>query len=136
MSAPVGRRAVDVASPQRGGIRIVLDERPGAVVVATTGNLDVYTVPTFWEAVRPLLDGSGPLVVDLTGIALIDSSGLAALVGLRNHLVQDGRRLGIACGRSARILRVTGLWASFVCAADLGGVLDRLGVPRREPSVT
>ena len=66
------------------------------------------------------------VVVDVTGIDLLDSAGLGALVSLRNRLRQDGHRLGVAFGRSASVFRVAGLSSAFVGAADSDAVLSRL----------
>ncbi|MEW6582415.1 MAG: STAS domain-containing protein [Actinomycetota bacterium] len=127
MSATIGLAVPPAAAdlmPE--GIRVTAHDRPGALVIRVAGNLDVYTVPGFRRAVEPHLAGAGPVVVDLTAVRLLDSTGLGALVTVRNRLLDDGRRLGLACGRSARIIQVTGLWPTFVCATDLAAVLALL----------
>jgi len=105
---------------------LTVEERSDALVVALARNLDIYTVPKLWRALESLLPGNGTVVVDLTGIDLIDSAGLGALVSLRNRLGHDGHRLGVAFGRSASVFRVAGLSSAFVGAADSAAVLSRL----------
>jgi anti-sigma B factor antagonist len=53
--------------------------------------------------------GSGRLVVDLSGVELIDATGLGVLVGSHRRARLAGRRLVLrdASPRAARILRLT-----------------------------
>jgi anti-sigma B factor antagonist len=58
-----------------------------------------------------LVTGSGPLLVDLSDVQLIDATGLGVLVGANRLANQLGRRL-VLCGvppRLRRILLVTRL---------------------------
>jgi anti-anti-sigma factor len=113
-------------APPAGEIRVEVAERPEAVVVTLAGNLDVYTCPQLWRAVEPLLPGARDVVVDLRGVRFLDSAGLGTLVSLRNRLAPHGRRVGLACGRSARVIEIAGLAPAFVCEIELAAVLDRL----------
>lgn len=108
------------------GIAITVTERPEAGVVVLDGNLDVYTTRAFWRGVEPLLPGARDVVVDLRRVRFLDSAGLGTLVSLRNRLAREGRRVGLACGRSMRVIDIAGLAPAFVCDAELGPVLARL----------
>lgn len=55
------------------------------------GDLDQTTVHRFDEAVRPVIAGAGPLVLDLSGVRFLDSSGVRSLVKL--GLSMQGRAL-------------------------------------------
>ncbi|WP_424952829.1 STAS domain-containing protein [Deinococcus sp.] len=78
------------------------------LVCRLEGRLDAYQVPRLKEALEPL---DRALHLDLSGVSFIDSSGLAALIGLYKRAreigvgfelsgIQDGVRL---------ILEITGL---------------------------
>jgi anti-sigma B factor antagonist len=69
----------------------VTSERHGeAVVITATGELDLAVVGQMEEALaEEALDGAGSVVVDLTGLEFMDSSGLRALLLCSERL---GRR--------------------------------------------
>lgn len=68
------------------------DER--TFIVSLSGNFDAVTLPDFSRALRHVLaSGVREVVVDLTGLATIDRSGMAALLGLDERLEHSGRRL-------------------------------------------
>jgi anti-sigma B factor antagonist len=87
--------------------------RTGQVcTLAVTGEVDVYTSPVLKSyIVSALDDGCTDLVVDLEGVAFIDSSGLGVLVsGLRRVKEQAGS-MRLVCTRDSilKIFRITGL---------------------------
>jgi anti-sigma B factor antagonist len=47
-----------------------------------SGELDRSTTDRFDEAVRDVIAGSGPLVLDLSGVRFLDSSGVRSLIKL------------------------------------------------------
>jgi anti-sigma B factor antagonist len=53
---------------------------PGCELLTLEGELDLAAAPAVTEAVDALADPSRPLVIDLTGLRFIDSSGIHALV--------------------------------------------------------
>lgn len=55
------------------------------------GDLDQTTADRFDEAVRPVIAGTGPLVLDLSRVRFLDSSGVRSLVKL--GLSMQGRAL-------------------------------------------
>jgi anti-anti-sigma factor len=54
----------------------------GAAVVRCTGRLISDTTPLLKAEVKPLLQTHRQVILDLTDLSLMDSSGLGALVGL------------------------------------------------------
>jgi anti-sigma B factor antagonist len=54
----------------------------GRVVSETSGHLK--------EAVKPLLSAGGRIVLDLTDVSYMDSSGLGTLVGLKVSALREG----------------------------------------------
>ena len=94
------------------------------VLVALQGEFDVYTSPAFREHVRRYDPAEVQLVIDLTGVRLLDSAGLEALTSLRNDLRRSGGRLGLICPRHdlARLFWMTGLRPGFAFGEDLATV--------------
>jgi anti-sigma B factor antagonist len=80
--------------------------------LALTGRLDVSSVADVRAALHDAIDcGTGDLVVDLSGVELIDATGLGVLLGADRRAKQQGRRIVLrdAAPRVRRILRVTRL---------------------------
>jgi anti-sigma B factor antagonist len=56
-------------------------------VVAVTGEVDLYTAPRLWETLDSAIAGTPrELVVDLSGVDFLDSSGLKVLVRAHKRL--------------------------------------------------
>lgn len=93
----------------------VADRRDGgrrSAVVTLQGELDVYTVSTVRATLDELLvDGASPVVVDLTGLTFMDSSGLGTLVAAHKKARVLRSALAVVCadGVVLRLLSVTGL---------------------------
>jgi anti-anti-sigma factor len=89
-------------------------------LVAIAGEVDVATVPRVSAALEAEPAASaGAIVVDLTGVTFIDSTGLGALVRLEHALAARAGRLAIACpeGPARLLFDVTGLAEQLsVCA--------------------
>jgi anti-anti-sigma factor len=86
------------------------DER--STVVAVRGELDLTTAPELLHALSVAIDSGRPvLVVDLSGVAFCDSSGLSALVRTRNRLDEIGGVVGLvgATPIVQRVLDISGL---------------------------
>ena len=67
--------------------------QPGALV-ALSGRLGAATVADVRTALADeIVRGSGDLVVDLTGVELVDATGLGVLVGTHRRADRAGRRL-------------------------------------------
>jgi anti-sigma B factor antagonist len=80
--------------------------------IALSGRLDVSAVSEVRAAVHRALDlGTGDLVVDLSGVEVLDAAGLGVLMGADRRAKLIGRRIVLrdAAPRVMRILRVTRL---------------------------
>lgn len=87
-------------------------EVDGFHVVAATGELDVYTAPLLEEALGESIDKRQfRLVVDLSGVSFLDSTGLGLLVkALKWTREHDGAlRIVVSAERILKVFRVTGL---------------------------
>jgi anti-sigma B factor antagonist len=70
---------------------------PGVVSIAGSGRLNMVSAPTLREVVNTAIgEGHSRVVVDLSDIEFIDSSGLGALVGCLKSARQAGGDLKIA----------------------------------------
>ena len=110
-SARVISRRAGRAAPGRGGFRISRVRLGGGVVVEVAGELDVCSSHTLREKLSAAADsGASPLVVDLTELRFIDSTGLGVLVMLWRRLEPEAG-LAIICpeGRVCRTLALAGL---------------------------
>lgn len=68
--------------------RVELSRQGGCVIAAAAGEIDLATAPVLVEAVESDLGPPGPtrVVIDLSEVSFIDSSGLNALVRLQRVL--------------------------------------------------
>lgn len=80
--------------------------------VALSGRLDVHSVADVRTVLHAAIDaGDGDLVVDLSGVDLVDATGLGVLVGADRRAKLAGRRVVLrdVRPRLLRILRATRL---------------------------
>jgi anti-sigma B factor antagonist len=85
-------------------------------VVTLHGEADIYSAPLLRDGLATLLEsGARAVVVDLTDVAFLDSTGLGELVSARNRAVEGAQAFPIACddGRILKLFRITGLEQVF-----------------------
>jgi anti-sigma B factor antagonist len=81
-------------------------------IVQVAGEVDVYTAPMLREQIRDLAaKGAAHLIVDLTEVEFLDSTGLGALVGGLKRVRDVGGSLAlvISTPRILRVFEITGL---------------------------
>lgn len=110
------------------GLDVTTEARNGVTLVVLGGELDIYTVAGFRQYLEGLDATATPLVIDLTDVTLLDSSGLGALVSLLNRVRAGDGKLGLVCPhrRLRRVFEITGLRRAFVFGDDLPAVLAGL----------
>jgi anti-sigma B factor antagonist len=89
---------------------------PEEAVVAMTGELDLQSAELLEREVAALhAAGHDRIVVDLSAIAFIDSTGLRVLLGLHRAAERAGRRISLVRGPHAvhRIFELTATAALF-----------------------
>jgi anti-anti-sigma factor len=97
---------------------IEIVNRDDGLLVRVEGELDVATAPVLDEALKRAEEsGAGLIVVDLTGVSFIDSTGLRALLEAN---ARDGQNAG------GDRLRITGGSEQAQKLFKLAGVLDKL----------
>jgi anti-sigma B factor antagonist len=75
-----------------GRLKLTIDRRDGGVVVRADGEVDLDSAEALAAGLRTADDGSSPVVVDLTGVPFMDSSGLRALLVASSGM---GERLAV-----------------------------------------
>ena len=105
-------------------------EAPGLARVALSGELDMATAPQLADALAKLPDGTAIVILDLSELAFMDSSGLHVIVAAQARLAQAGCRIVLVRGGSQvqRLFELTGTerLLEFVSAPD---TLDLATVP-------
>lgn len=84
----------------------------GRTVLEVAGEIDVYTAPQLRERLIALVDdGVRKVIVDLSRVEFLDSTGLGVLVGGLKRLRSVGGDLVLVCSheRLLKIFRITGL---------------------------
>jgi anti-anti-sigma factor len=98
------------------GLSLTLDcPVEGTLVVTVTGELDMLTAPDLRRTVVERLDTSSTIVLALDGVVFLGTSGLAALIEMREHAQRTGVTLRLACTerRVLRPLSIAGLHHLF-----------------------
>jgi anti-sigma B factor antagonist len=107
-----------------------VSERDGATVVAARGELDLSTAPRLRElAVARLTAGAKIMVVDLSEVEFLDSTGLGILVAIlkRARSLDALLALVISRERVRKVFELTGLTTAFTIHDDLDAALASIG---------
>lgn len=102
-------------SQDKGSVQVELSVTQQSVrglpVLGVRGEVDVYSAPSLKSRISQMLPESPVIVVDLSEVAFLDSTGLGALVAARTSAIEAGGKLPLVCDRE-RILKlftITGL---------------------------
>ena len=88
----------------------------GHTILDVAGEVDVYTAPKLREKLVELVgDGHHHLIVDMTKVEFLDSTGLGVLVGGLKRVRSHEGSLALVCDqeRILKIFRITGLTKVF-----------------------
>ncbi len=98
----------------------VVDDR--ATIVAVEGEIHVSTAPEFSAMLSAIVNG-GPtsLVLDLTGVMFIDSTGLSVLLSALRQVTHAGGQMAVVCSNPTvlRLFEITRLDTTFDIHAEL-----------------
>jgi anti-sigma B factor antagonist len=100
--------------------------QPGITLVEVDGEVDTLTAPRLEADVAEAMNDVGAaVVVDLTGVTFLASSGLAVLIHAARRATESGGRLHVVAATRAvsRPITVTGADALFDTHADLHSAL-------------
>jgi anti-sigma B factor antagonist len=93
----------------------------GPVRVDVRGDLDLSTSPELGETLLREISGGNSVVLDLSGVTFIDSTGLNALIQAFGACESNGGELALTPNLPAqvsRVFRITGLDALPPIASD------------------
>ncbi len=108
----------------------------GRTVVTVTGEIDVYTAPDLRERLNGLVaEGRYDLVVDLSDLDFLDSTGLGVLVSALKRVRSHDGALRLVCheDKILKVFRITGLTKVFPIHATLEQALAVDGAPVEGP---
>lgn len=103
-----------------------------AIVYRLRGSLDLATAPSLRAAlVEAANEGKHEIIVDLSQLEFLDSTGLGALIGAHRRALESGGRVRLIVneGPIQRLLTITGLMRIFAVYSSLDAALsdrDRL----------
>jgi anti-anti-sigma factor len=102
---------------------------PGFARVALSGELDISSAPQLREELVEAAGGSAVVILDLSELTFMDSSGLQAILTAHAHLAEAGCRLVLIRGgrQVQQIFEITGTesrlaFISAPVAGDLAAV--------------
>ena len=90
-------------------------------VIAVTGEIHVSTAPEFSRRLNSAIArGKTAVVLDLTGVEFIDSTGLSVLLNGLRLVTQKQGRMALACANPTvlRLFQITSLETTFDIFAD------------------
>ena len=65
----------------------------GDVILDVRGDIDVASAPHLWREIEPQLETTRHVVVDLSKVSFIDSTGVGTIIRAVNALRDRGQRL-------------------------------------------
>lgn len=104
-------------------------------IVRLAGELDLATAPELTEVLHGLESSCERVILDLSGLEFIDSTGLRLAVAEHGRASADGFEFVIAgaAGAVLKILRLTGLDVTLPLAPDVVSVLGDASTNGRHP---
>jgi anti-sigma B factor antagonist len=93
----------------------------GLDVLVVQGELDIATAPRMIAALNEALaEGETPLVVDLSEVLFMDSTGLALLMNARRRALRSHRGFAIVCpgGPISRVFEIADMVESLRVCPD------------------
>jgi anti-sigma B factor antagonist len=103
------------------------ERRPGATILYVTGEVDVTKAPKLRDAlIEEISSGVRHVVVELSQVEFMDSTGIGVLVGAKRRLDASGGRFNVVAPSTsvAKVLHLTGLYRAWQVAPT---VADALG---------
>ena len=97
-------------------IDLKTEEGSDTLLFKLRGSLDLATAPTVRAALSEATDkGNHELIVDLTQLEFLDSTGLGVLIGAHRRAAEHGGSLRLIVGEGpiSRLLNITGLISVF-----------------------
>ena len=87
-------------------LQVNVARQPDSIRLTLRGDLDLESTPILAAAIDELRPLSAPLILDMTEVAFMDSSGLRALLGIREQTLTDTGAGPTLTGCAPTVLRV------------------------------
>lgn len=97
-------------------LRLATRTAGASTIVEVGGEIDIFTTPQLREHLDDLVrQGNNQLVVDLSQVEFLDSTGLGALAYRNRYLTERGGSMRLVCtqDRILKIFRIIGLESAF-----------------------
>ena len=113
---------IEALAPQ---FDVSVDRLSATAVVRVSGELDIATVPVLADVLRGLAQPCDRVVLDLSALTFIDSTGLTLAVTEYRRAARDGVELVLAGATDnvLDVLRLTGLDVAMPMAPDVASAL-------------
>ncbi len=95
-----------------GPLRVDASNQEGQLVLVLAGELDPHTAPVLRDRIdQTLTPDTATLVLEVSGLRFIDSSGLRVIIGAHKEMAGRGGRLILRSptDTTRRLLEITGL---------------------------
>jgi anti-anti-sigma factor len=92
----------------------------GAIVIYVTGTIDIANCESLRDAIEPHLGPNQTIVLDLSGVQLMASAGLAILVQARGQLTGDGGSLVLRNPSEVARRVLTAAGTEYLLAHEVG----------------
>jgi anti-sigma B factor antagonist len=104
----------------------------GVHIVNVSGEIHLSTAPSFREQLNAVIESGGAmLVLDLSGVEFIDSTGLSVLLNGLRLVNQRHGRMALVCANPTvmRLFQITCLDATFDIFEDRAAAIARVTQP-------
>lgn len=110
----------------RPDFEVTVQRSSGTAVVQVAGELDLASAPTLADMLLELEPPCDWVILDLSRVTFIDSTGLRLAIAEHRRAELDGFDFVVAgaTGPVLRVLRVTGLDLALPLAPDVASALD------------
>ena len=108
-------------------LRTKVKEAGGYPVIELKGEIDLSTSPVFKEKVYEIIEsGKKDIVIDLSGLEFMDSTGLGVLVAALKKTSMEGGSIRLVCNKKSiiKIFTITGLDKVFTIYNNLRECLE------------
>lgn len=102
---------------------------PSTTVIAVAGELHVTTAPDFSASLNDAIaDGKTAVVLDMTDVAFIDSTGLSVLLNALRRLTRSQGALSLVCTNPTvlRLFEITKLDSTFDIVKNCDEAIERI----------
>lgn len=110
-------------------MKIITSHRDRRAIVSISGRIDMFTASAVGEAIQSLVaDGAEDIIVDISCVTRIDSTGLGTLVGNAKALLSNGGTMSLAGANPTvrKTLEITNLVRYFRIHDGIEEALDGL----------